>query len=378
MSRGNHQKVKSFCSTFGTVVNLVVVFTFSELIASGPRYTVVAEGFRQPTEIVFLPGSNQNMIVLEKTGKGVLTDLRTGSKTTVVDLSSLVTTRSEQGLLGIAFSNQYKVDRKFYLSYVMTEEDEEGKRDLSVVSEYRADLATLKEPIHSMGRVLFTQVQPFANHNGGCIRIFPDGYLYLGLGDGGSANDPLGAGQDPTTNLGKLIRFKPSDANPIPEIYALGLRNPWKFSRDLDTGEFYLADVGQDRREEINLITKDGNYGWNVWEGNECFRKNPLCNTREGRRMIQPIHTYGRESGISVTGGYVYRGTKIPAIYGRYIYGDFGSGRIWMLWRKGNQWQNEELFHTRLNISTFGQSPDGEIYFGGFGDGKIYKLVPGM
>lgn len=338
------------------------------------QYDLVASGFVQPTELEFIPGSNSELIVLEKKGKAVLVDLRTGSKKTIVDIQDKIVSRSEQGLLGIAFSNRYRVDKKFFLSYTMRQIDADGSRDISVVSEYQADLSRLREPIRHLGKAIFTQHQPYANHNGGCIRIFPDNFLYLGLGDGGAANDPLKAGQDPNTYLGKLIRMKSTDANPVVEIFAMGLRNPWKFSRDLETGEIYLADVGQDRVEEINLIQQGGNYGWNVWEGDECFQKNPLCNTPEGRSMIQPIHTYRRDKGFSVTGGYVYRGTKVPELYGKYIFGDFGSGKVWALWKKGRDWLSEELFSTKMNISTFGQSPDGEVYFADFNSGKVFRI----
>lgn len=358
----------------------------AEIHADGSpfKYDLVAQGFIQPTEIVFLPGSNSDMIILEKKGRVILVDLITRNKKTIVDLRGKITTRSEQGLLGIAFSDRYKTDKIFFLSFTTTREDADGKENISIVSRYKADIKNLSQPIQSMGEAVFIQVQPYANHNGGCIRIFNNynsnknihtGYLYLGLGDGGSGGDPHGNGQNPTTNLGKLIRFKYRDITPVPEIYAKGLRNPWKFSQDSETGEIFLADVGQDRFEEVNIIRKDGNYGWNIWEGDECFQNNTICRSREGREMIQPIHSYSHNLGKSVTGGYVYRGAKIPQLYGKYVFGDFVTGRIWTLTNKANQWKSEEILNTKMNISTFGQSENGFIYFASFGDGKIYRIT---
>lgn len=356
------------------ILFFIVGWTFS-LTAVPIEYQRVAKGLSQPTEIVFLPGSNTEMIVLEKKGKAKLIDLGLGNQKTIIDISDKVVTRSEQGLLGIAFSNQYRVDKMFFLSYTTTREDADGKEDISVVAKYKTDIRRINKPIQSLGKALFFQPQPYANHNGGCIRVLKDNYLYLGLGDGGAANDPLRAGQDPTTYLGKMIRFKSTDITPVVEIYASGLRNPWKFSVDSETNDFYLADVGQNRIEEVNLIQKDGNYGWSVWEGDECFQKNPICQKAEGKSMIQPIHTYRHNLGKSITGGYVYRGTKIPQLYGKYIFGDFVTGRIWSLKKYGREWKSEEIMNTKMNISSFGQSPNGEIYFTSFGSGEIYKIV---
>lgn len=348
--------------------------TPTRILSQAYQAQIVAQGLAQPTEIAFLPESNTEMIVLEKTGKAKLINLTTGKQRTVIDISHYTTTKSEQGLLGIAFSHRYRMDKTFFLSYTTVREDADGREDISVVAKYQADIRNLREPIRDLGKALFVQSQPFANHNGGCIRVLKDGYLYLGLGDGGSANDPLLSGQNPESYLGKLIRFKSMDVNPVPEIYAMGLRNPWKFSADSESDEIYLADVGQNRIEEVNLIVKGGNYGWNIWEGNECFQNNPACQTPEGRAMLQPIFTYNHDQGKSITGGFVYRGTKIPQLYGKYVFGDFVTGRIWAIWKKGDKWLSEELLHERKNISSFGQATNGEIYFASFSDGKIFWL----
>ncbi|MCX7939474.1 MAG: PQQ-dependent sugar dehydrogenase, partial [Thermoflexales bacterium] len=214
--------------------------------------------------------------------------------------------------------------------------------------------------------------------------------LYIGVGDGGSAGDPLNAGQDVRTLLGKLLRIDVSNSSPsepyrIPadnpdfgpnsrrELWAIGLRNPWRFSFDRLTGDLYIADVGQNRYEEINFqpATSRGgeNYGWRLREGFAPFRGNGV----EG--LTDPIWQYGRDEGCSVTGGYVYRGSAVPPLYGAYLYGDFCSGRIWTLRRDGSgNWQNALLFDTDLNIASFGEDAEGELYVLDL-NGAIHRIV---
>jgi len=215
------------------------------------------------------------------------------------------------------------------------------------------------------------------------------GYLYVGNGDGGSAGDPHGNGQNLDTFLGKMLRLDVDSASPyaIPkdnpfaagggrkEIFAWGLRNPWRFSFDRKTGALFAADVGQDRREEIDLIEKGKNYGWNVMEGNLCFLPSENCK-RTG--LVMPLYDYGRTDGICVTGGFVYRGKKIPWLEGVYVYGDFGTGRIWGLTydqEKRQVVKNELLLETRLSISSFGEQHDGEILVFDLG-GQIKRIAP--
>jgi glucose/arabinose dehydrogenase len=235
--------------------------------------------------------------------------------------------------------------------------------------------------------ILLTQEQPYRNHNGGGLDFGPDGYLYISLGDGGSAGDPLGAGQSLNTLLGKILRIDintesgyriPRD-NPfasqggLPEIWAYGLRNAWRIAFDPATGDLYIADVGQNQWEEINVVLADTpgglNFGWDLMEGNHPF---------EGAYspdLTLPVVEYSHDQGCSVTGGYVYRGQSIPEMQGVYLFGDFCSGNVWGLLKSGEGWVSSILFRSGIQISTFGQDEAGEIYMGGY-NGTLYRLEP--
>jgi uncharacterized repeat protein (TIGR03806 family) len=235
-------------------------------------------------------------------------------------------------------------------------------------------------------KILIQLDDPFSNHNGGHLAFGPDRMLYIGIGDGGSGGDPLGNGQNLDVLFAKLLRIDPSAGDPYgipptnpfaagggrPEIYAYGLRNPWKFSFDKLTGDLWLADVGQDKHEEVDRVVLGGNYGWSIREGKHCFGT-PTCST-EG--LIDPVVDYPRDQGISVTGGYVYRGTKIPALVGKFVYGDFGSGNIWGVDTRGAS-SNALITPTDLKISSFGQDPDGELYVVDYATGKVKVFGPG-
>jgi len=225
--------------------------------------------------------------------------------------------------------------------------------------------------------------QPFPNHNGGTLQFGPDGYLYAGLGDGGSAGDPFGNGQKTNTLLGKILRLDVDSAEPyaIPadnpfgnEIWAYGLRNPWRISFDKQTGDLYIADVGQNTYEEIDYlpaVSPGGvNFGWDYREGLHVYEGSPPA----GLTMTDPIAEYGHtEGGCSVTGGYVYRGS-MPEWNGIYLYGDYCTGYVWGLINIDGGWQAHLLFDTEANITSFGQDDAGEIYLVSDG-GEIYKLV---
>ncbi len=232
--------------------------------------------------------------------------------------------------------------------------------------------------------------QPFSNHNGGQIAFGPDGYLYIALGDGGSGGDPDGNGQNRATLLGSILRIDANTAsgarnyaippdNPFAgnsqgfreEIFAYGLRNPWRFSFDPVTKKLWAGDVGQNLYEEIDIIEKGRNYGWNIMEGFHCY-SSATCDTAG---LTLPVWEYGHNSsgGIAVTGGFVYRGTQLPELYGKYIYADYGSGRIWSLSYSDNDTVNTELLKTSLNISSFGTDRFNELYMCAF-DGKIYRF----
>ena len=233
--------------------------------------------------------------------------------------------------------------------------------------------------------------QPYANHSGGQLAFGPDGYLYIGLGDGGKAGDPHGNGQDTTTLLGSILRidvreldnhggyiippdnpFVGVDGDIRKEIWAYGLRNPWRFSFDRLTDELWAGDVGQNRVEEVDIVEPGRNYGWNTMEGSQCFEPSRSCD-EEG--LERPVAEYSHDDGCSITGGYVYRGDRLPALYGAYVYGDFCSGKVWGLRYDGSSvTEHMELVDSSLRISSFAEAPSGEIFVLSF-DEKIYRLV---
>lgn len=303
---------------------------------------------------------------------------------TFLDIRDRVSEGSlEEGLLGLAFDPQYQENGYFYVYYSA------ASPRRSVVARYEASLdGAPVDP--STERIVMEIEQPFSNHNGGHLVFGPDGYLYIGVGDGGNFGDPNGHGQNLGTLLGSILRIDVSamnatgsysvpDDNPFvdergarPEIWAYGLRNPWRFSFDRESGELWVGDVGQDEFEEIDLVTRGGNYGWNVMEASSCFQ---AASCDKGG-LEEPIAEYGREAGISVTGGYVYRGRAAPSLVGAYLFGDFHSGRIWALRRDdGQDAEVRELVNTDLKISSFAEGPDGEIYILSF-SGIIARLDP--
>lgn len=356
-------------------------------VSAVPWYSQVASGFQEPTDIQFLPGNPKRMIVLEKRGKLIEVDLSTGLKTIRVDLTGQLETRSEEGLLGLAFSPDFVKSSRFYVNVVV----KENGKDYSKILEFEWKTEGVQR-IEDARRTILKLEQPYSNHNGGQLAFGPDKKLYIGFGDGGGSGDPFQNGQNPRTLLGSLLRIEPNPQdsgapykipvdNPfvskpgfLPEIWAYGLRNPWRFSFDSLTGELYLADVGQDEYEEINRIVKGGNYGWNRKEGSHCFKKNPAC-TSPG--MIDPIYEYSHAEGQSITGGYMYRGIDLPQIVGFYIYGDFISGRVWAFNPSGGGTKelNRLLFRVPFQISTFGQDRVGDVYFADFGSGNIFRII---
>ena len=289
---------------------------------------------------------------------------------------------NEAGLLGFAFHPEFQSNNRVFLSYTTRS----NGNLVSVVTEMNVgNNGTLNA---NTEKTILSVAQPFGNHNGGHIAFGPDGFLYIGFGDGGSANDPQGNGQKMTTRLGKMLRVDVDGASPfqvpsdnpfvgaagLDEIYALGLRNPWRFSFDTESGELWLADVGQNEFEEIDLIENGGNYGWARKEGTACFNDPAPCSAG----LIDPVFAYKQtQTDRSVTGGYVYRGSDIPGFEGSYIYGDFVSGNVWALTADGNGgFDNQPLFNSGLNVASFAQDAAGEVYFFGFGSGtQIRKII---
>ena len=337
----------------------------------------VATGLDFPLYLTTAPGDDNRLFIVEK--GGLIRIIKNGTllETPFLDIHRLVSTGGEQGLLGLAFDPGYATNGRFYVSYTDTSGDSKIVRYLVSGNPDVAQTAP--------DRVLLTIDQPFANHNGGNIVFGPDGYLYIGMGDGGSGNDPHGNGQDKTDLLGSLLRIDvhpqddytiPGD-NPFislpsarPELWDIGLRNPWRFSFDRKTGDLYIAYVGQNAREEINVAPsaqgrgKGINYGWNIMEGAICT---PGVNTNCNKTgLTLPVLDYDQSNGnCSVTGGYVYRGSAIPGIQGTYFYADYCAGWVKsFVYRNGAATDHKEwkALSPGGNITSFGEDGQGELY----------------
>ncbi|TGL65720.1 PQQ-dependent sugar dehydrogenase [Leptospira sarikeiensis] len=348
-------------------------------------WTQVASGFREITDIQFHPSLSNSMVVLEKKGKILVWDFTKKESKLIADFTGSIETRSEEGLLGLAFHPKFSENKLFYINAV----SKEAGKDQTFILEFRWEedrVITWKD----RKRILLRVDQPYSNHNAGQLSFGPDGKLYIGFGDGGAGGDPYKHGQNTSTFLGTLIRITPNletsappykipEDNPfrnspgfLPEIWAYGFRNPWKFSFDSLNGDLYLADVGQDDWEEIDLVLKGKNYGWNIKEGFHCFIPKTGC---EKPGLVDPILEYDHETGRSITGGYVYRGKNLSKLYGWYIFADFITGKIMGFPVSGeNQKKLTLLGETRLQISTFGQDSAGELYFGDFSSGNIFQI----
>lgn len=341
--------------------------------------TALASGFVQPVQITHAGDGSGRLFVTERGGTVRIVRNGVVATTPFLDLSAIVqTTDAEQGLLGIAFPPSFATRGNFYVHYT----GQTGVGDTVLARYTLSPTPDLADPASAV--TLLSAVQPFVNHNGGQLAFGPDGMLYLGLGDGGAGGDPLGNAQNPASLLGKILRLDvesttgiaiPPD-NPFGnEVWALGLRNPWRFSFDRATGDLYIGDVGEAQFEEIDVqpfgSVGGQNYGWNVLEGLHCFA-DPSC---DGSSFVPPVFEYARgSSNCSVIGGFVYRGAEYPSLQGLYIYGDFCSGRIWGLRRVGNTWENQLLLDSTLQISSFGEDQAGNLYVADLAGGTIYKI----
>ncbi len=351
----------------------------------GVTADVVVTGLQRPVFAGHAGDASGRLFVIEKEGLIRIVADGTLLPDAFLDISNLVDSRAnERGLLGLAFHPDYASNGRFLVHY-------SGSNGTTVIAEYRVSADPDRADPNS-AQVLLTQAQPFRNHNGGMLAFGPDGMLYVALGDGGSANDPQGNGQRLDTLLGKLLRLDVSQPgtyllppdNPfqgIPnaraEIWAYGLRNPWRFSFDRATGDLYIADVGQNSFEEIDFAgassTGGENYGWNVLEGFMCFRGSAAaCGSSE---FTPPVAVYGRDGGCSVTGGYVYRGTAQPALVGAYVFGDYCTGLLWTLQRDATgTWQMTRVGEVDAQISSFGEDEAGEVYITDDGGGRVLRL----
>ncbi|MCB1773272.1 MAG: PQQ-dependent sugar dehydrogenase [Gammaproteobacteria bacterium] len=352
-------------------------------------------GFTQPTKVLQSPGDDDRWFVLEKAGQIRVfeNNPQVSEHSLWLDLSSQVVSLGEGGLLGMAFDPNWPQVKDVYLSYT----GNPATPLTSYVSRFRIDDSTL--PVSFTEEVILTVDQELRNHNGGDIAFGPDGMLFIGLGDGGGAGDPQTRAQDPTRLLGSFLRIgvlgiawpspgyvipasnhwagnpkcgPAANSQACPEIFAWGFRNPWRWSFDSETGHLWAGDVGQLTQEEVNIVENSGNYGWDCREGELAYEPE---NCTAQSSLAEPVTVYPRELGQSVTGGYVYRGSAIADLAGRYVFGDFVSGRIWALRHDGaGGYENEELVDTNANIVAFAEDRSGELYAVYF-FGRIMKLV---
>ncbi len=340
--------------------------------------------------LTYLPDGTNRVVVVEQDGPVHIFKNNPDVTESVVyfDLSDQVSrSGNEEGFLGLVFHPDYAVNGQLYVYYSA------ASPRRSVVSRLTVSSDPNRVEIDSE-QIILEIPEPHSNHNGGAMAFGPDGYLYIGIGDGGSRNDPDGNGQDPSTLLGTIIRIDvnstgesleygiPAD-NPFatspngerPEIWAYGLRNPWRISFDRKTGDLWVGDVGQNAWEEIDLVERGGNYGWNTLEGNHCFRPSSGC---DSAGSIPPVAEYNHGFGCSVTGGFVYRGTELADLQGVYIYGDFCSGNIWGL-RTGSADAVDPGSAGQLigaangQISSFGEDSAGNIFVIMF-QGQIHRI----
>lgn len=313
-------------------------------------------------------------------------DPQTSEQNTFLDIENRVDDDgNEEGLLGLAFHPEFKNNGYFYVNYTASNPDR------TVISRFQVSGSNQNQADKNSEQVLLEFNQPYSNHNGGQVAFGPDGFLYIAVGDGGSGGDPKEHGQDRKTLLGTILRIDvnqqegnrnygiPSD-NPFAgnnqgyreEIYAYGLRNPWRFCFDPETDMLLAADVGQNKFEEVDIIENGGNYGWNTMEGFHCFDPSSDC---DKKGLSLPVMEYAREEGVSITGGYVYRGPSVSQLEGKYIYGDFVSGNIWTLdFTDKSHPVNTKILKAPFPISSFGVDQNEELYICGF-DGKIYKFA---
>ena len=351
----------------------------------------VVGGLTAPIGITHAGDGSGRTFVIEQGGTiRIIKDGRVRSRA-FLDISSIITSGGEQGLLGLAFHPRFEANRRFYVNYTDTAGD-------TVVAEYKRSRHHAHRASRGSARVVLGFDQPFANHNGGHLAFGPDGYLYIATGDGGSAGDPQGNGQRRDTLLGKILRIDvdsrtggrgygiPED-NPFrddpgarPEIWAYGLRNPWRFSFDRRTDAMWIGDVGQGEWEEIDLeaASSDGgvNWGWNIKEGTHCFLSQTECEAAQvGADLKDPIAEYSHDFGCSVTGGYVYRGKRYPSLSGYYFFADYCSGIIWTLDTRAGEGQEEVLrLRSGRAISSFGENGSGEVFVVDHG-GEILRLI---
>src|SRR6266850_2363193 len=351
----------------------------------------VASGFSSPLDIQQAGDASGRLFVVEQGGKIKIIQNGNVLGTPYLDVSSLIVSGGEEGLLGLAFHPSYSTNGCFYVNYTTTRLN--GTLQ-TAISEFRAATPNANTVNTTSEHILFTVNQPEANHNGGGLAFGKDGFLYIGLGDGGGAGDMhglIGNGQDTSTRLGKILRIRvdcngaytvpannPFVAQPSPtnEIWLYGLRNPFRFSVDQVTGNLWIGDVGQSSFEEVDRVTPTqggSNMGWRCKEGTHDFNFSANC---QGLTCLDPIFDYGRSQGATVIGGYVYHGTNIAALAGTYVFSDFVNGSIWSLAQNGQgQWVTTLLVNAGGgDLAGFGQDSNGELYVAKYSSGAVARL----
>jgi glucose/arabinose dehydrogenase len=337
-----------------------------------PLYT----GLDHPLYLTHAADGSGRLFVVQQGGRvRVIRSGRLAPSGSYLDVSSLVSAGGERGLLGMAFSPQFARNGHVYLDYT----DVDGN---TVIARYTADNPASDSPRWATPQVILRVKQPFANHNGGCLQFGPDGYLWIGMGDGGSAGDPGNRAQNPAVLLGKMLRIdaegaqagatyaippgQPVKAGWAPEVWMIGVRNPWRYSFDASGGALWIGDVGQDAWEEIDVVSAAAgglNLGWPQWEGLHPYRANP-----SKRGMTFPVYNYPHPTGESISGGYVYRGTKNPALVGTYLFGDYVKGWIGGLRTTAPDGtplarvETATLLQMKGNPASFGVDEAGELY----------------
>ncbi len=344
--------------------------------------------FHEPVEFTHAGDGTNRVFVLEQEGRIKVFDNNSATKSaeTYLDIRDRVSDGGEMGLLGLAFDPNFKKNGYFYVNYT------QRKPLQTVIARYKVASYKDAQASTSSEVILFTFSQPYDNHNGGKLAFGPDSLLYISTGDGGAWGDQHNYAQNRKSLLGKILRIDvtktdkgnygiPTD-NPYvgnkegfqEEIYAYGLRNPWRFSFDAQTGQLWVGDVGQNEFEEIDIIRKGGNYGWRLKEANRCYNPRNDCNLSDS--LIDPVHQYPRSDGTSVTGGFVYRGSRLPALRGKYIFGDYSNGNIWALTHDGtSKTYHELLMSGGGSISSFGEDANRELYVLDHYKGQIKKFV---
>lgn len=337
---------------------------------------IISGNLHKPIFLTHTRENNDRLFVVEQNGKILIVEKGQLLPKPFLDISSKVSTGGERGLLGLALHPKYAKNGRLFINYTRKEDQ------ATVIAEYHR--AATPDQSETKERILLIMPQPYGNHNGGTVAFGPDGYLFIGMGDGGAGGDPENRAQNPNTLLGKILRIDIDQGDPYgipadnpfvknggrPEIYATGFRNPWKFSFDQQTGELWAGDVGQNSWEEITRVNKGENHGWRFMEGLHCFQPKQGC--QNTTQLTLPVLNYPNGDGgrCSVTGGYVYRGTAIPLLKGTYLFADFCSGEIFG-YRDGN---HTMLLDTNLQISSFGEDEAGELYVLGYA-GSVHKLT---